>query len=415
MSNTRRIAVVDGYSTGRYLADRLHALGADCIHISSQEDMPSLFTNGWDPSLYSFDLGFTRDVGNLVTKLQELDIADIVPGTESGVLLADRLKGMLAIPGNDPSLSIARRDKHAMAHAASAAGIRVPATTAVCSAAQAVEWLRGSRFHEIVAKPPSSAGGDNVHFCHDEETLAAAVERILSAKNLFGRINQKAVIQERLNGTECYVNSVSVDGAHSMTEMWGYRKMTLDGRTVYDYEEPLDPASQDAMTLQRFVIRVLDVLGIRHGAAHTEVMLTADGPALIETGARLGGSTLPWVSEKFSGTSQALALASVLARPGEVPPDVADWAVRIRMVNLINRTSGIARDLGWVNQPKTLPTAVALLPAVAPGTYIPATTDLSTSPGLVYFAHQDIDAIEGDYTTLRHLEHSGLYTCDSGS
>ena len=35
---------------------------------------------------------------------------------------------------------------------------------------------------------------------------------------------------------------------------------------------------------------MLDALGIRFGPAHTEVMLTATGPVLVESGARMHGS-----------------------------------------------------------------------------------------------------------------------------
>ncbi|WP_127452608.1 hypothetical protein [Streptomyces sp. B29(2018)] len=60
---------------------------------------------------------------------------------------------------------------------------------------------------------------------------------------------------------------------------------------------------------------MLDALGIRNSPAHTEVMLTATGLVLIETGARLGGATSPAVVEQHCGMSQTALAAAALATP----------------------------------------------------------------------------------------------------
>jgi biotin carboxylase len=51
-------------------------------------------------------------------------------------------------------------------------------------------------------------------------------------------------------------------------------------------------------------MRVLDALGIRFGPAHTELMLTKEGPLLIEIGARLDGSDAPIIGERAYGINQ---------------------------------------------------------------------------------------------------------------
>jgi hypothetical protein len=41
--------------------------------------------------------------------------------------------------------------------------------------------------------------------------------------------------------------------------------------------------------------RCLDALGIAHGPTHAEVMMLADGPCLVEVGARFHGVGATWV------------------------------------------------------------------------------------------------------------------------
>jgi hypothetical protein len=51
--------------------------------------------------------------------------------------------------------------------------------------------------------------------------------------------------------------------------------------------------------LRSFTFAVLDALGIAETPAHSAVMLTADGPVLVEPGTRLGGATAPAIVEKL--------------------------------------------------------------------------------------------------------------------
>src|SRR5215469_15682899 len=41
------VAIVDGYSTGRFIAGELRRRGAAAIHVTSQPDMPDYFAHGF--------------------------------------------------------------------------------------------------------------------------------------------------------------------------------------------------------------------------------------------------------------------------------------------------------------------------------------------------------------------------------
>ncbi|MCE0446307.1 hypothetical protein LT493_20785 [Streptomyces tricolor] len=92
--------------------------------------------------------------------------------------------------------------------------------------------------------------------------------------------------------------------------------MASAGYPVYDYEEPVPVGSAEAAPPCRFVGAALDALGVRWGAAHTEVMLTERGPVLIESGARprRRGRRRAW-SSVFGGVPDRSAGRSA-GRPG---------------------------------------------------------------------------------------------------
>ncbi|HEX2301762.1 MAG TPA: hypothetical protein VHH34_25210, partial [Pseudonocardiaceae bacterium] len=142
--NSRMITVVDGYSTGAWLADRLRRHDVSAVHVRSTPDPGAHFAHSFRPQDYEDELAATMDAGPIVTALRRRRVERVVAGTESGVELADRLNEALGTPGNDPMLSAARRDKAVMLRAARAAGVRVPHSRTVSSAAEAVRWASRS-------------------------------------------------------------------------------------------------------------------------------------------------------------------------------------------------------------------------------------------------------------------------------
>jgi biotin carboxylase len=408
-----RMAIVDGYGIGRFLVQRLREAGADCIHLQSDSHPAGAFRKSFQPELFSLDLGFSRDVQGLTARLAGLAVARVVAGAESGVYLADTLSGRLGLPGNTPELARASTDKALMMDLAAQAGVAVPAGRAFGSVADAVAWFAAAGLGEVVAKPVSSAGTDHVYFCARPDELGRAGDQILGSVSVYGHPTTRMLVQERVRGTEYCVNTVSHDGSHKIAEMWRYVKAEGPvGGPVYDYDEPVTADEPPWQVVREFTGEVLDALGIRSGAAHTEVMMTGSGPVLIESSARLGGSARPGVVEAYCGVSQAGLLAATLLDPARLA-SFDDSAVRcrsaLRLVEFRNRTAGRAVQ-GWAAAIESLPSVVAMDVAPSPGDWLEPTRDLMTSPGSVYLASADAAQVGRDYRLLRRWEEAGLYT-----
>lgn len=415
-----KIALIDGYSTGRVLAEAVRRRGAPAVHVSSADGMPEYFTRGFDPGQYETCLTADAVMGDagppaLAERLTALGVTRVVAGTESGVELADTLTHLMGLPGHRFETVAARRDKSAMARAVAAAGLAVPRGADFGDEREAGAWYAASGMTDVVVKPPRSAGSDNVWFCRTRAEVTWACARVLASRNLYAERNGAVLVQERLNGTEYYANSVSHDGLHRVAELWRYTKRTgSSGRPVYDYELPVPVGDAQGDLVRRFVPHVLDALGIVSGAAHTEVMVTARGPVLIESGARPGGATLPWVVEKYCGVSQTALLADTLVDPDALRRfDESDGSAagpaELRNVALINHVDAPVRSLAWEHRLRGLPTLTALSHGAHPDRRLPVTVDLLSSPGYAYLAGTP-EEVARDYRELRGWEEGGLYT-----
>lgn len=407
------VAIVDGYSTGSALGRMLAERGVACVHVRSSANMGEYFQQAFRAEDFVDDLGFVPDTTDLATRLRGRGVDRVVAGTESGVTLADTLNDLLGTPGNDISTLAARRDKAVMADVARAAGLAVPLGGTFDSADAAARWYTSAIGGAAVVKPLDSAGTDNVHFCHDVDEVRAACATILASTNLYGSPNRLVLVQERVVGTEYYVNTVSQAGVHRVAEIWRYTKRHgPNGTPIYDYEVPVDPGRAEVVSIRAFVGGVLDALGVRSSAAHTEIMVTERGPVLIETGARLGGATLPDVVEKFSGVSQAGLFAAALVNPDSLAAfddRSPRWGRTVRNVALVNPVAVSAQSGDWLARISELPTAVAVAGSPKAGAELPMTVDLISSPGFVYLASDDPREVERDYRLLREWEQQRCY------
>ncbi|MEQ4303970.1 ATP-grasp domain-containing protein [Plantactinospora sp. B6F1] len=407
-----RIAVVDAHSTGGYLPDALRARGAQCIHVDS--GMPDVHLT-LRASGFVASVRHDGDLRTTVAALQRLSASAVVAGAESGVELADELNAALGTPGNGMSRPRARRNKFEMVEALREANVAHAATIVSSVPGEIVQWAESSVGWPVVLKPVASAGTDNVVSCASAEEIRAAAEKIMSARDRYGRANSLVLAQEFLAGDEYFVNSVSRDGVHRMGEIWRYYKRHLhDGHIVFDHHEPIAPDDPIALRLGRYTREVLDALEIRNGAGHSEIMFTERGPVLVECGARLGGGQVPHINMRCLGTSQVDLLALSLTDPPAFAT-LDEIAYRIierpRHVSLINPYPwGRVPPDDTLAEIRALPSYAHDVLAFPAGHQIPRTIDVVTSPGFVYLISPDRQQIINDYARIREIEREYLYT-----
>lgn len=408
-----RLAIVDAYSTGRFLTEVIRRHGMDCVHVQSSPEISPFFLASFQPQDFTVSIQHGGSIRRTADELTALGVGYVLPGAETGVELAEALTAFLGLPGNDPRRPGGRRDKAIMAHLLSEAGLDAPAGLRTTDPAAAVAWAERRAAWPVVAKPVASAASDSVFVCADASKLADAVNSIMSGRNVLCQPNEAALVQEFLSGTEYAINTVSREGRHHIAEVWRYAKRpAAPTAVVYDYEEPVlfeDPA---VAVITGYLGQALTALGVRHGPAHSEVMLTSRGPILLETGARLAGMMLPPVMNRYFGLSQVDLTVRAIADPVGFDA-ICDrpYATRgyLRNVFLISPRAGIlARDDQFCLLAQ-LPGVVGMSISARAGSPLQRTVDLGSSPGYVYLMADHPDQITAGYRQIRELEATTLY------
>ncbi len=388
--------IVDGYSTGNFLPAAFARAGVEVVHVQSTDElMPSML--GPDLTQYRENLIAEDEAGidRTVARLRELAPVAVLAGQEPGVPLSDLLAERRGLPGNSTALSQARRDKFQMIEALRTAGVRCARQFKSSDPQGVVDWARAEGRYPVVVKPLSSASTDNVFICRSEQEVESAARTVLAANNIFDLPNTEALIQSYLDGVEYIVDSVSVDGRHYVVGVWEYEKQILpSGKNIYDRDVLRGPEAAPVPELVAYMRTALDALGIRQGACHAEVIVTPDGPALVELGARLNGNMNPDFHDI----------------PEEFLRDYADRVYTVKQEAAVHNTSTVldgvieSVDEGVVEKIASLPTVFLVSVKLKPGGRIRPTVDLLSSPLRIFMTGESAEQLREDHRAIADLK-----------
>ncbi len=141
----------------------------------------------------------------------------------------------------------------------------------------------------VIVKPTDRSGSRGIFKVTRPEDLAAAVA--------FARepsFEKKVLVEEFAEGREYSIEYISFDGNHHFLACT--EKFTTGDPMFVETGHLQPPKHMDDETLSRIkalIPQVLDSLGVRHGASHTELKIDDNGGIkLIECGARMGGDCI---------------------------------------------------------------------------------------------------------------------------
>ncbi|MES2058246.1 MAG: GNAT family N-acetyltransferase [Pseudomonadota bacterium] len=301
------VAIVDPYDAGTMLAPAFAEHGVAAVMVGSTLDIPDSEAVSFDPASFARLLPWSEDPETIVAMLRDLGVDQVIAGSERGVELADRLAGALGLSGNGTGLSVARRDKLHMIETAAAYGIRTPRQIAADSLDAILAWIDTDGGWPAILKPRRAKGSEGVRLCTTRDEAAQAFAAIHGVIDRLGSANATVLAQQFLIGREYVIDTVSLDGRHRLAALWAYGKPPPAFASVglLATKQLLPAKGPLAETLFGFAVDVLEALGIQHGAGHCEVIVDAEGPALVEIGARLhGGPPAHLMCRAATGTSQ---------------------------------------------------------------------------------------------------------------
>ena len=422
------IVVVDPFSTGANLAAMAVNWGYRLILVFAEMDSPvaKLVAKGTTLSpilMIQHNNNNSNREEAISETLSALDkvavpVLAIIPGAETGVELADRLAARFGTRNNGEEWTDARRNKFAMQEAVRKAGVRAVKQRLCRSEADVESFLSTLSSLKLVVKPNESAGSDQVFLCHSRDEALRAFLSIHQHSNGLGQINDGALCQEFLSGTEYVVDGCARDGVYKVTAIWKYDKRSVNGANfVYFGMRLCDGSGEREKALTDYAKRVVNALHIMHGPSHMEVMYSeVDGPCLVEVGSRCHGGEATWlpVVKECIGYSQLEATLNCYLRPDtfdSMPetPTLLRRGAEAFLVSMSQKPGGVLKDIPGLEVIRSMSSFRRLEMLTQPGSVLPPTIDCFTRPGSVQMVNESEAKLEEDYAHIRELEISGLF------
>lgn len=402
----RHVILVDPYSEAAEYAHAFRKRGVEAVAVLSTPAPLKSYLHGWKPEAFAATHFHDGDFAKLTRTVRGYDPVAVIPGNEHAVRLVDALIEELAPgTGNVPELSAARRDKWPMAQAVAKAGIPHLRTFAAETEEEAADWLRetGLEGRALVLKPRCSGGTDGVHKVEAGDDWRPAFRRLLGSVNMFDLTNDSILLQEFAAGTEFVVDTYSVDGELGLSAVVRYSKSSRGDRIgVYDAEDYLLPGDPLVGVLESYTRKVARAVGVRTGCTHTEIMLTEDGPRLIEIAARLDGGCAQQAARLATGDSQIDRAVRHHLDSVFVPGFEIVRPTRVAWLSAAN--SGTMRNAEVLDAMRELTSFQKLGCRYPNGSRVPKTEDLFTTLGWVLLSAPDQEVLDQDTQQVREIE-----------
>lgn len=270
----------------------------------------------------------TLDAEALVAAAKKLHADRPIDGVlcwdEARILQTAHVAEALGLPGGDVAMINRCRDKHLTRTALAKVGVPQPESVLVETVDEALVTA-DKLGYPVILKPRALAASlgvvkvnsaeeltDNWEFAHDTTVPEAP------------HYDVKVLVEEFADGYEISIDSAIFHG--QVTPFCLARKeigYPPYAEEVGHFVDAADPLLADH-ELMKVLADAHAAIGFSDGITHTEIMITADGPKVIEINARIGGDLIPYLGLQATGADPGLAAAAVACgRRPELVPDRA--------------------------------------------------------------------------------------------
>lgn len=222
----------------------------------------------------------------ILEKCREIGICGICSiASDLAAITVNHVAHALGLPCNSPEATARSTNKHLMRRSFELGGDPSPRSILVDSE---TDLATLELEYPVIVKPTDRSGSRGIYKLEGPEGLTDAVRAAISEG-----FENKALIEEYVEGVEYSVECISYHGEHHMLAMT--LKYTT-GAPHFIETGHREPAPVDEATFEKVrkvVFHALDTLGIENSASHTELKIDGNGVIrIIEIGGRMGGDCI---------------------------------------------------------------------------------------------------------------------------
>ncbi|XVS61999.1 ATP-grasp domain-containing protein [Actinosynnema sp. CA-299493] len=356
------------FGLGR-LADAARAAGHDLVLLTGDRAIYRHELSRCGDRVRVVDID-TTDVAACERALRDTpDLAGLISSTDTWALPAADVAKRLGLPGPAPDAVRVLRDKAAVrarlhAHGLSRTGPLDPAT---------------AQDFPLVVKDSAGTSSRAVWLCRTPAERDAALCEAADTP-LKGHLTAEPYFEGPLYSAE----TITWQGE---TRLLGVLSRVLSPEPARREEASAFPVAfpdSDLAELDDWIGRVLKAAGHERGFAHTEFVLTTDGPEVVEINARIGGALVGEALCRALGANAYDAMVRIaLGERPDLLDSTAGDGTATGFVALYPREAGVLEGWTGLDRLPDLPGSPEWYPTASPGDLLEHLTDQRSCTGIV--------------------------------
>lgn len=250
----------------------------------------------------------------------------------------------LHLVGIDESTALKATNKAVMRQCLYENDVPVPKFFKVSNEAQymnAVSQFEGA----FIVKPADNSGSRGVYLV-ENHTDKDVVNIAYKHSRKYSR-NGDVVVEEFMRGPEVSVESLTVDGECHIVQITDKLTTGAPHFVEMGHSQPTQLTHDIAERICEITKAATKAIGISNGPSHTEIIVTEEGPKIVELGARLGGDCITTHLVPLSTGVDMVKCCIDIALGNE--PDIQKKVERGAAIRYFKQKQGIIKSISGIN------------------------------------------------------------------
>ncbi len=283
----------------------------------------------------------TIDIPAVVEAAKRHDICGVVTvASDMPMRSVAAVAKELGLIGVSEETAIKATNKADMRLAFSENGVASPFSKKVSSREEFDEVAKGFE-GKFIIKPADNSGSRGIFLVENIEDAAAAYE--YSRK--FSR-GGDVVVEEFMQGPEVSVELLAANGEYYVLQVTDKLTTGAPHFVEIGHSQPSSLPKDDIEKIKNLAIDAAKAVGIENGPGHAEIILTKDGPKMVEIGARMGGGCITTHLVPLS-TGINMTKATIQIALGE-KPDITEKYEKGAAIRFIIPPIGTIKEISGV-------------------------------------------------------------------
>ena len=256
----------------------------------------------------------------------------------------------MGLVGIDKDTAVKATNKAEMRKALQKAGVPIPKFFVVSNEEEYKEAVKEFDVPFIV-KPADSSGSRGIFEVIDI-TNAELVKKAYEYCKPYSKVGD-VVVEEYMNGPEVSAETLTINGVCHVIQITDKLTTGAPHYVEMGHSQPTKHSDEIVSRIAEIAKEANKAIGIKNGPSHTEIIVTSQGPKVVELGARLGGDNITTHLVPLS-TGVNMVECCIKIALGEMPDIKHKWS-RGSAIRYFEQHAGIIESIQGIDKAKRIP------------------------------------------------------------